>query len=157
MRGSGHDRFGRYTEDSAAYADVVDRLRRKWETAASLVPDPVVKRHKKAGGLGLVAAGSSDPAVLEALDRLAEKGIYLDYCRVRAFPFGKKVARFLERHDRVFVVDQNRDAQLKSLLTLEAGYPKERMHSILSYGGLPLDCRTIVESIERAETQGEAA
>ncbi|HEU4618072.1 MAG TPA: 2-oxoacid:acceptor oxidoreductase subunit alpha [Gammaproteobacteria bacterium] len=157
VRGSGHDKFGRYTEDSAAYTDVVDRLRRKWETAATLVPEPVIRRHKKAGEVGIIAAGSSDPAVLEALDRLAEKGIYLDYCRVRAFPFGKKVTRFLERHARVFVVDQNRDAQLKSLLALETSYPKERMHSILSYGGLPMDCRAIVEAIERTEAQGEAA
>jgi 2-oxoglutarate ferredoxin oxidoreductase subunit alpha len=157
VRGSGHDRFGRYTEDSDAYVDVVDRLRKKWETAAALVPAPVIRRHKKATDVGIIATGSSDPAVLEALDQLAAKGIYVNYCRIKAFPFGKKVTRFLERHRRVFVVDQNRDAQLKSLLTLETDYPKDRLHSILSYGGLPLDCRAIVESIERAEAQGEAA
>ncbi len=157
VRGSGHNKFGRYTEDSAEYRDVVDRLRRKWETAAALVPDPVIKRSRKGADWGIVAAGSSNPAVLEAIDALAAKGIHVDYCRVKAFPFGKKVLRFLERHSRIFVVDQNRDAQLKSLLTLETDYPKERMESVLSYGGLPLDARTVVEAIESAEAQGEAA
>jgi 2-oxoglutarate ferredoxin oxidoreductase subunit alpha len=157
VRGSGHNKLGRYTEDSDEYTEVVDRLYRKWDTAATMVPDPVIKRSRKAGDAAIVAVGSSDPAVLEALDKLAAKGIHVNYCRIRAFPFGKKVERFLERHSRVFVVDQNRDAQLKSLLTLETDYPKEQLHSILSYGGLPIDCRAIVAAVERAEAQGEAA
>ena len=88
---------------------------------------------------------------------LFKKGIHVDYCRIRAFPFTKKVTRFLEQHDRIFVVEQNRDAQLKSLLALETDYPKAQMTSILDYGGLPMDCRCIVSALEQAEEQGAAA
>ena len=148
VRGSGHNRFGEYTEDSNEYLEVVNRLRRKWATAAKFVPEPAIRRTRKAAGWGIVSVGSCDPAVNEAIDRLAAKGIHLNYCRIRAFPFTRKVERFLDRHDYVFVVEQNRDAQLKSLLTLETSYPPDRMHSILSYGGLPMDYRCIVEAIE---------
>ncbi|MBN1237080.1 MAG: 2-oxoacid:acceptor oxidoreductase subunit alpha [Gammaproteobacteria bacterium] len=157
VRGSGHNKYGAYTEDSDEYREVVDRLLVKWRTAATLVPKPEIRRHPKSAGWGIVAAGSCDWAVLEALDRLADSGIHLDYCRIRAFPFGKEVEEFLEQHERVFVVEQNRDAQLKALLTLETEYPKQRMHSVLHYGGLPIDCSSIVSAVERAEAQGEAA
>ena len=93
----------------------------------------------------------------EAIERLAERGIYLDYLRVKAFPFGKTVEEFLELHERIFVVEQNRDAQLKSLLTLETDYPKSRMVSVLNYSGLPIDCRCIVDAIEQAGAKGVAA
>jgi 2-oxoglutarate ferredoxin oxidoreductase subunit alpha len=157
VRGSGHNRYGGYTEDSDEYVEIVDRLRKKWDTAAELVPEPVIRRSRKAMKWAIVTVGSCDAAVAEAIDRLAEKGIYLNYCRIRAFPFGKKVTRFLHQHERVFVVEQNRDAQLKSLLTLETDYPKESMRSILHYGGLPIDCRCIVDAIEEAVARGEAA
>ncbi|HEX7081097.1 MAG TPA: 2-oxoacid:acceptor oxidoreductase subunit alpha [Gammaproteobacteria bacterium] len=157
VRGSGHNRYGTYTEDAREYQEVVDRLRRKWGTAAELVPQPVIRTHPKTDGWGIVAAGSSDPAVLEAVDRLADKGIYVDYCRIRAFPFGRQVERFLETHERVFVVEQNRDAQLKALLTLETDCPKERLEAVLHYGGLPVDAGLVVEAVERAREQGVAA
>ena len=104
-----------------------------------------------------MSIGSCDNAVLEAMERLASKGIHLSYMRVKAFPFGRKVRRFLERHERVFVVEQNRDAQLRALLTLETDYPKERMTSILHYSGLPMDARCIVAAITEAVAKGEAA
>jgi 2-oxoglutarate ferredoxin oxidoreductase subunit alpha len=157
LRGSGHNRFGGYTEDSDEYKEVVDRLRRKWDTAAELVPEPVIRRSRKPAKWGIVSVGSCDPAVTEAIDRLASKGIQVNYCRVKAFPFGKKVTRFLAQHERIFVVEQNRDAQLKSLLILETDCPKERLQSVLSYGGLPIDCRCIVEAVEQAAAQGVAA
>ena len=157
VRGSGHNQFGEYTEDSDEYLEVVDRLRRKWTTAAKLVPDPTIRRTRKAGSWGIVSVGSCNPAVNEAVDRLAAKGIHLNYCRIRAFPFTRTVERFLDQHDYVFVVEQNRDAQLKSLLMLETSYPADRMHSILSYGGLPMDCRCVVEAIEEAYLEGVAA
>ena len=157
VRGSGHNRFGGYTEDADEYKDVVDRLVTKFETAAELVPEPVIKQGRKGTAWGVVSVGSCDFAVLEALDRLAAKGIHLSYMRVKAFPFGRKVERFLERHERVFVVEQNRDAQLKALLTLETDYPKEQMTSILSYAGLPIDSRCIVDSISEAVEKGAAA
>ncbi len=157
VRGSGHNQFGAYTEDAAEYQEVVDRLRTKWATAAKLVPEPVIRTARKPAEWGIVSLGSCDPAVNEALDKLAADGIHVDYCRVRAFPFGKQVTQFLEQHERVFVVEQNRDAQLKSLLALETGHPLQRMPSILSYGGLPLDCRCIVEGLTQAQRQGAAA
>jgi len=157
LRGSGHNELGAYTEDSIEYQTVVDRLAKKWRTAATLVPEPEIRRTSKGAKWGIVAVGSCDAAIDEALDRLAEKGIYADYCRIRAFPFGKKVTRFLEQHDRIFVVEQNRDAQLKTLLLVETQYPVTRLTSVLHYGGLPMDCRCIVEALEQAAAPGVAA
>ena len=157
VRGSGHNKFGVYTEESDEYQEVVDRLCRKWETASELVPAPVIRKCRNPTDLAIVSVGSCDYAVLEATELLAEQGIYLDYLRVKAFPFGEKVSEFLEQHQRVFVVEQNRDAQLKSLLTLETDYPKSRMVSVLNYSGLPIDCRCIVDAIERATAKGVAA
>jgi 2-oxoglutarate ferredoxin oxidoreductase subunit alpha len=157
VRGSGHNAFGSYTEDSDEYQQVLDRLLVKWETAAKLVPEAVVRRTRKPDRWGIVSLGSCDPAVNEAIVRLAEIGFHVNFCRVRAFPFTRKVHRFLEQHDRIFVVEQNRDAQLKSLLSLETEYPRAKMQSILSYGGLPMDCRCIVDTIVAEQAREEAA
>jgi 2-oxoglutarate ferredoxin oxidoreductase subunit alpha len=157
VRGSGHNQFGLYTEDSVEYQQVVDRLAKKWRTAAQLVPKPVVHRAPKRAKWGLIGIGSSDGAIREALDQLAASGIHLDYCRLRAYPFGDDVAQFIDQHERIFVVEQNRDAQLKSLLTIELGCAPGRLHSILQYGGLPIDCRDIVVTLEQAAARGEAA
>jgi 2-oxoglutarate/2-oxoacid ferredoxin oxidoreductase subunit alpha len=157
VRGSGHNQYGAYTEDATEYQQVVDRLAKKWQTAARLVPEPVIRRSRKGAPLGIVAVGSSDAAVAEALDRLAAKGIHVDYCRIRAFPFGKKVRQFLEQHERVFVVEQNRDAQLKTLLMAETQYPAARLHSILHYGGLPMDHRCVTDALTQYAAQGVAA
>ena len=157
LRGSGHNQYGGYTEDSAEYQQVLDRLAKKWRTAATLVPQPEIRRSRQPTKWGIVAVGSSDSAIDEALDLLAKQGVYADYCRVRAFPFGKKVTQFLEQHERVFVVEQNRDAQLKTLLMAETQYPSSRMTSILHYGGLPMDCRCILEALVQAAAAGVAA
>jgi 2-oxoglutarate ferredoxin oxidoreductase subunit alpha len=156
VRGSGHNKYGGYTEDEDEYKEVVDRLKIKWDTAAKLVPEPAIKTRRSAK-LGIVSVGSCDYAVLEAIDRLARKGIHLNYLRIKAFPFGDKVTEFLNQHERVFVVEQNRDAQLKGLLLLETDYRKDRMESVLNYSGLPLDCRCIIEAIESYAAKGEAA
>jgi 2-oxoglutarate ferredoxin oxidoreductase subunit alpha len=157
VRGSGHDQYGGYTEDAAEYQQVVDRLAKKWQTAARLVPEPVIRRSRKGGDVGVVAVGSCDAAIDEALDRLAAKGIYADYCRIRAFPFGQKVRQFLEQHEHVFVVEQNRDAQLKTLLLAETQHPPSRLQSILHYGGLPMDHRCVTEALEQHAARGVAA
>jgi 2-oxoglutarate/2-oxoacid ferredoxin oxidoreductase subunit alpha len=157
VRGSGHNKYGGYTENSRDYQEVVDRLLAKWRTAAELVPPPVIRAHPQSGAWGIVAVGSSDPAVVEAVDRLAEEGIYIDYCRIRAFPFGTSVERFLAEHERVLVVEQNRDAQLKALLTLETACPKERLVSVLHYGGLPIDSQTVVQAVKNLKPEGVAA
>ena len=129
----------------------------KSRTAAKLVPKPVIQRSKKGSTTAIVSVGSCDYAIKEAIDVLAAKGIHMNYMRVRAFPFGSEVAEFLNEHERVYVVEQNRDAQLKSLLTLETDYPKERMHSILHYSGLPMHCRSILEVLAPELAKGEAA
>ncbi len=121
------------------------------------MPEPAIRRSRKGSGLGIVAVGSCDAAIEEALDRLAAKGIYADYCRIRAFPFGKKVRQFLEQHEHVFVVEQNRDAQLKTLLMAELQFPAARLQSILHYGGLPMDHRCVTEALEQYAARGVAA
>jgi len=157
VRGSGHNQYGGYTEDAGEYSQVVDRLAKKWQTAAKLVPEPKIRRSRKGAAVGIVSLGSCDAAIEEALERLAAKGIQADYCRIRAFPFGKKVRQFLEQHERVFVVEQNRDAQLKTLLLAETLYPATRMQSVLHYGGLPMDHRCVMDALEQYAAQGEAA
>jgi 2-oxoglutarate/2-oxoacid ferredoxin oxidoreductase subunit alpha len=110
------------------------------------VPEPTIRMQTDAT-FGIVSIGGCDPAVREAVALLAERGIVADYMRIRAFPFGDSVSKFLAAHDRIFVVEQNRDAQLRSLLTLETEVPKEKLHSILVYGGFPLSSRHVVEGV----------
>ena len=145
-RGSGHNQYGGYTEDSADYQFVLDRLVRKFHRARTLVPGPVIEGtgdHQ----VGLVAVGSSHGAAREAMDILAKRGITVDYMRIRAFPFTHEVETFLASHLKVFVIEQNRDAQLRSLLTLETAVEKHKLHSILHYSGLPMTSKEIVEAV----------
>jgi 2-oxoglutarate ferredoxin oxidoreductase subunit alpha len=137
-RGSGHDKYGRYTEDSDAYSEVMVRLKKKIDSAAEHVPAPDIRRADEPTSLALVSLGGCHWAVLEACDDLAERGIHFDYMRVRGFPFGKAVDEFLAEHDRIFVIEQNRDEQLKKLLTIETSVTKEKLHSLTYFGGQPL-------------------
>ncbi len=145
-RGSGHNQYGAYTEDSAEYRVVLDRLKRKFSTAARYVPKPEFVG-KGDGKIGIVSVGSCDGAVREAIDVLARQKIDVDYMRIKAFPFGHDVESFLSLHATIFVVEQNRDAQLRSLLTLETGVDKSKLKSILSYSGFPMSCEPIVDGI----------
>jgi 2-oxoglutarate ferredoxin oxidoreductase subunit alpha len=145
-RGSGHNQYGAYTEDSAEYQGVLDRLKRKFSTAAKYVPKPEVSG-KGGNEIGIVSIGSCDGAVREAIDVLARQKIQVDYMRVKAFPFGLEVESFLSTHATIFIVEQNRDAQLRSLLTLETAVEKSKLHSILSYSGFPMCCEPIVDGI----------
>lgn len=145
-RGSGHNQYGAYTEDSAEYQAVLDRLKRKFSTAAKYVPKPEVIGNGNSE-IAVVSIGSCDGAVREAIDVLARHKIHVDYLRVKAFPFGTEVASFLSSHPTIFVVEQNRDAQLRSLLILETPVAKFKLHSILSYSGLPMCCDPIVDGI----------
>jgi 2-oxoglutarate/2-oxoacid ferredoxin oxidoreductase subunit alpha len=145
-RGSGHTQLGTYTEDSAEYQIVLDRLVRKFNTAKKLVPEPVTRQDPK-NEVALVSLGSCDGAVREALDVLDARGIHLNYMRVRGFPFGEEVEKFLAEHATVYVVEQNRDAQLRSLLTLETRVPKSRLRSLLHYSGLPVSSKFIVDGV----------
>ncbi|MBM0104255.1 2-oxoacid:acceptor oxidoreductase subunit alpha [Steroidobacter sp. S1-65] len=145
-RGSGHTQYGGYTEDSTEYQIVLDRLKRKFETAKTLVPKAVIDS-RGSTSLAIVSLGSCDGAVREALDLLRHRGVQIDYMRVRAFPFGQEVEDFLAAHSQIFIVEQNRDAQLRALLTLETAVEKSKLHSILHYSGLPISSTAIVAGV----------
>ena len=146
-RGSGHNERGRYTETPDEYQEVVDRLARKHSAAAKYLPEPLVELRGSGASIGVVTVGGCDLAVREAIDLLEERGVVADYMRIRGFPFAEAVSGFLEEHDVVFVVEQNRDAQLRSLLTLETSVPKDKLRSVLSYGGYPLSAATVVDGV----------
>src|SRR5665213_1778173 len=146
IRGSGHDKFGQYTENPVQYQEVVDRLKAKHAAAATHVPAPIVQRREGAK-VGVITLGSCDLAVREALDDLAALGINADFMRVRGFPFVPEVRQFVEEHEHCFVVEQNRDAQLRSLISIETGVAIEKMHALLAYGGFPLSARHVVDRI----------
>jgi 2-oxoglutarate ferredoxin oxidoreductase subunit alpha len=133
----------------------MERLLRKTQSSATALPAPELRTRPDAD-IGIVAIGSSDPAVLEALDELGERGIAADYLRIRGFPFHPSVEEFLAAHPRVFVVEQNRDAQLRSLLSLETGVAKDRLISVRYYGGLPMSPDHVVDGIVRELANVEA-
>ncbi|MEY3977016.1 MAG: hypothetical protein RLZZ33_2071 [Pseudomonadota bacterium] len=153
-RGSGHTQFGTYTEDAAEYQVVMDRLTRKFATAKRYVPRAVLQGDGKAK-VAIISIGSCDGAIREALDVLAQRGIKLDYLRVRGFPFGEDVEAFLESHDRLYVVEQNRDAQFRSLLILETRVEKAKLHSLLHYSGLPVSSAFIVDGVLADLAEGQ--
>jgi 2-oxoglutarate/2-oxoacid ferredoxin oxidoreductase subunit alpha len=146
-RGTSRDRFAKYTEQGAAYVDNMQRLLRKFETAKSAVPRPVERRAAQPTRDGVIYYGSSSAAMREALGALEAEGIHLDALRVRAFPFHDDVLDFVARHDRVFVVEQNRDAQLRTLLTVEGCVDPARLVPILHYDGTPITARFIRAAI----------
>ena len=146
VRGSGHNKFGGYTEIPDEYQEVIDRLAQKHKAAANFVPAPIIE--KRAGAkFGVITIGGCDGAVREALELLADRDIPADYMRLRGFPFSAEVVNFLQEHDYTFVVEQNRDAQLKSLLMIDTPVAKEKMRSVLAYGGFPLSARQVIEGI----------
>jgi 2-oxoglutarate ferredoxin oxidoreductase subunit alpha len=156
VRGSGHNQYGGYTEDGQEYQQVVDRLLVKWETARGLVPAAVSRKAAVSTRFGVIAYGSSDGAVNEALDTLAEEGFHADYLRIRAFPFGQEVLDFVDTHDTIFVVEQNRDAQLRSLLIIETPSDDENLIKVLHYNGMPIPATCVVEGV-REHLAREAA
>jgi 2-oxoglutarate ferredoxin oxidoreductase subunit alpha len=150
-RGSGHNILGAYTEIPDEYQEIVDRLALKHRSAADHVPEPVIERRQGAR-IGVVTLGGCDLAVREALESLAapEDGrppVVADFMRIRGFPFGDRVQEFLDEHELIFVVEQNRDAQLRALLVLETCVPKDKLRSILIYGGFPLSAGHVIEGI----------
>ena len=146
VRGSGHDKHAAYTEDSDAYQELVDRLKRKFAYAATVMPTPAFTLQAGAE-VGLVTIGGCDAAVREAADKLRAQGITVDVMRIRAFPFGAEVKAFFDRHEKNFVIEQNRDAQLRSLLAIELGIPRDAMISVLDYGGMPLTAKVVVDAV----------
>ena len=155
-RGSGHTKYGAYTEDSAEYQDVVDRLLVKWETARSIVPGPEIQ-YSKFNKAGMLSVGSSDGACKEALDLLAAQNIALNYCRAKAFPFSDSVREFIEQHDVIYVVEQNRDAQLRTLLILDCDADPKKLIPVLHYNGMSLNADFVVKRVLEEHSKGQAA
>ena len=147
-RGSGHNEMALYTERPDDYVKNLDRLSRKFDTARTLVPQPVVENDAKAK-VGIIAFGSSHWAVEESRDQLREEsGIHTSYLRLRAYPFTPAIDDFIRRHERVYVVEQNRDHQMLSLLLMDGEASQAaRLRSVLHYNGLPIDARSITDSI----------
>jgi 2-oxoglutarate/2-oxoacid ferredoxin oxidoreductase subunit alpha len=146
-RGTTKDRYARYTEEGGPYVDNMQRLLQKFETAKRLVPRPVRREAREATKFGAIYFGSTSVAMEEALDALEARGIHLDTLRVRAFPFHDDVFDFIAGHERVFVVEQNRDAQLRTLLTTEGEIDPARLVPILHYDGTPVTARFITKAI----------
>ncbi|HEY1950725.1 MAG TPA: 2-oxoacid:acceptor oxidoreductase subunit alpha [Bryobacteraceae bacterium] len=145
-RGSGHNKLGAYTETPSEYQAVIDRLAQKHQAAARAVPAPKIQTADQPR-FGVVTLGGCDLAVREAMEILAERGIPADFMRICGFPFDTSVEAFLNQHAVNFVIEQNRDAQLRSLITLETGVAKDRLRSVLAYGGFPLSARNVVDGI----------
>jgi 2-oxoglutarate/2-oxoacid ferredoxin oxidoreductase subunit alpha len=146
-RGTTKNRMARYSEEGVDYVENMQRLLRKFETAKSYVPRPVPRPAKQATKNAVLYFGSTTPAMHEALDALEEKGVHLDGLRVRAFPFPQDVLDFIAAHDQVFVVEQNRDAQLRTLLMSEGGINPAKLVPVLHYDGTPITARFIIDAI----------
>jgi 2-oxoglutarate ferredoxin oxidoreductase subunit alpha len=146
-RGTTKDRYARYTEEGPAYVDNMQRLQRKFETAKDVVPAPVIQQGVKPAKSGVIWFGSTGAAMSESLVGLEAEGIRLDQLRIRAFPFADAIADFIHAHEHVFVVEQNRDAQMKSLLVNECGIDPAKLISILHYDGTPVTARFITREI----------
>ena len=159
-RGTSRDRFAKYSEEGAVYVDNMQRLLRKIETAKSLVPKPIRRDAAQTTRFGVIYYGSTSVAMDEALAGLERNGLHLDTLRIRAFPFAEEVVDFIQAHDQVFVVEQNRDAQLQKLLVNECAIDPARFISILHYDGTPVTARFITNAIAermRLDARKEAA
>src|SRR5262249_49494311 len=147
-RGSGHNAKGQYSERPDDYVENMDRLNRKFDTARKHVPRPVIDSNPKAK-IGIIAYGTSDFATQEGRDqRKAEMQVATSYFRLRGYPFNEELAAFVDAHERIYVVEQNRDAQLLQLMRLElAPDQQKKLRSVLHYNGLPIDARSISDDV----------
>ena len=149
-RGTSHDEYAKYSEAGDEYIKKVDRLLLKWETAKTLVPKPNVQMAVQETKNGVLFFGTTHYAALESLDHLRAEGIHLDAMSIKAFPFTLEVREFLEDHDRIFVIEQNRDAQMRTLLINEFDYNPRELESILNYDGTPITANFITKEIGKA-------
>jgi 2-oxoglutarate/2-oxoacid ferredoxin oxidoreductase subunit alpha len=150
-RGTSRDRYAKYSEAGHDYVDNMSRLLRKFETAKEIVPQPVILhatgKHKSK--LGAIFYGSTSPAMSEAMETLDASHVQVDTLRIRAFPFSQAVADFIETHDQIFVVEQNRDAQMRTLLVAELNMDPAKLIPVLHYDGTPITARFIAKEITR--------
>lgn len=148
-RGTSHDPYGRYTEDGVVHAGEIDRLIRKFHTAKGMVPRPEFYQEENRSDHAIIFYGTTTYAALEVMDILIEEGKPIDAMRIKAFPFQDEVREFIEAHSMVYVIEQNRDAQCRSLLILELGINPAKVQSILNYDGMPITADAILRQIER--------
>ena len=154
-RGSGHDDEARYTEDPEDYKSLMDRLVRKHESARKSVPQPVIQ-YREGAEVGILAYGSTDAAIQECQDQLrAEYGLETHYLRIRALPLTVHLKEFVNRCERVYVVEQNRDGQMADLVKLEIGAEQVKIRKVLHYTGWPIDARFITDAVLAQEQEGE--
>jgi 2-oxoglutarate ferredoxin oxidoreductase subunit alpha len=146
-RGTTKDRYARYSEAGTDYMDNMQRLLRKFETARTVLPEPVLRKALQPTRLGVIYYGSTSPAMQEALDTLEQQGLHFDALRIRAFPFHDQVAEFIAEHDQIFVIEQNRDAQLRILLVNECEVNPEKITPVLHYDGTPITARFIIKEV----------
>jgi 2-oxoglutarate ferredoxin oxidoreductase subunit alpha len=149
-RGSSRDEYGVYTEDGEAYQRNVDRLAKKWDTAKELVPQPQFYQESNRSKDGVIFFGTSIFSAEEAIELLEADGIVLDAMRPRAFPFGRAFADFVESHDRIFVIEQNRDAQFRSMMMIELGVNASKLISVLNYDGMPITADNIYRQVRQS-------
>jgi 2-oxoglutarate ferredoxin oxidoreductase subunit alpha len=156
-RGTGHDEYALYSEDPEVWKAMLDRIKKKFKTASTLVPKPVIETMQGAE-IGLIAYGSTDPAIQEARHILAEKGILTDYLRIKALPFPGEVEAFIDGHARNYVIELNRDGQMHQLLSLESPHNAVHLISLAHIDGLPLTAQWVVKALTVQETAlGEEA
>jgi len=146
-RGTSRDEYATYTEDGAAYKRNVDRLTKKWETAKTMVPAPQLYQKKNLSENGILFFGTSQYSSEEAMDMMKADGQTFDAIRIRSFPFTKEVEDFIGSHERIFVIEQNRDAQMRSLLMIELNINPNKLISVLNYDGMPITADHIIKSI----------
>jgi len=146
-RGTSRDRFARYTEEASPYVANMERLSHKFETARGLVPQPVLQKAARPTRVGAIYYGSTSVAMDEALDLLATQGVDVDALRIRAFPLSPEIADFVAAHDQVFLIEQNRDAQMRTLMAADLCIDPGRLTAILHFGGMPITARFIAREI----------
>ncbi len=149
-RGTGHDEHALYSENPEVWKRMMDRLKKKYQTAREQLPEPIV-RSKDHARIGLISLGTVDFAVIEAQDLLEKKGIMTDYMRIRALPTSVEVDKFINEHQRTYVIEANRDGQLCQILSISANYEEQRLHSIAFSNGLPLTAKWIMGQVENKE------
>jgi 2-oxoglutarate ferredoxin oxidoreductase subunit alpha len=147
-RGSSRDEYAVYTEDGATYQRNMNRLAQKWNTAKKLVPAPEFYQEENSSKYGVLFFGTSTYAAAETIELLKEENITLDAMRVKAFPFGKEFEDFIDSHEKIFVIEQNRDAQFKSLMMIELGVNPQKLVSVLNYDGTPITADNILKQIK---------
>ena len=146
-RGTSHDEYAKYTEDGVVNARNLSRLLKKYQTASELVPNPVFKQETNTSSIGIIYYGSTEASMQEALDQLHEEGVILDAMRLRAFPFNLEVWEFIEDHDLLFIVEQNRDGQMRTLIMAEGGIIPDKLVSVLCFDGQPITADFISNKI----------